>query len=115
MARKPNLDATSRAATAYSDFTKNYRQSSNVLDQRDGKGYQRDHEARGSPTPKDAEYGARTSSGRIGRTSSAGDTQTPDDYATSDIGSKSSPTTPPNSTRKVDPEEAVQRTHRDRK
>lgn len=38
MAKKPLLDATSRPSTAYSEFTKNYRSSENVVDQRDGNG-----------------------------------------------------------------------------
>lgn len=119
MARKPLLDATSRPATAYSEWTKNYRQSANVKDRR-GKMWDKPTE-----TPVDALYDSRQKMGdpRLSRGGPGGmtgrvkeDTSTLDDYASdmAGFGMKSGDTTPTSSTRKVSAEEAIRRTHTER-
>lgn len=109
MAKRPVLDATSRPKSAFSDWTKNYRQSTNIVDER-AKQY------RPTDTPKDAEYGT-VSNGKIqGRPASASNDTTPDDNS-DDIrtmgGGRKTET--PTSTRKVSPDEAIRKTHIERR
>lgn len=133
---KLRLDATSRAPTKYSDFTKGYRQSSNLIDQRDGQGEWRVAEGlmsslekldradqinrrRKGPTPIDRIDDTRTkrTGGGGGTQTGYGDESTPDDYSGGGIaeGGLKSGTTPSTSTRKASPEEAIERTYNARK
>lgn len=125
MAKKLNLSIsdTSVNRTKFGDFTRNYRQSANVVDQRDGRGDFRASSDMYGRTGADStnlrEFYDQGGRGRT-RTSSTStpsnnsvDTATPDDYASTDIGAKISATTP-SQTRKVDAEEAVRRTHFER-
>lgn len=133
--RKLVLDATTRTPTKYSDFTKGYRSSSNLIDQRDGQGDlrvamdlmgyiedgvkkdSRDRYKKG-PTPIDRIDDTRTKrTGGGGSTGTGGDPydssgNTPDDYGVTEFGPKKSDTT---SARKVSPEEAIDRTFNKRK
>lgn len=145
MARKPNVSATSRAATAYSEYTGRYRQSENIEDRRKGlapsqaaeissisrRPNSNDEVDDGSyggfdkipkipsdpnktPAPRSAETATpnterrwnrspldtRVGSGSTGQERTWGPDVNPTDTGV---------------TRKVDPEEAIQATHRDRK
>lgn len=123
---KLNLRATddSRKPTKYSEFTRSYRQSENVVDNRDGNGSDRakrgvygEYSGRTYDTSRPSkndlnpngydEYPAR----KHRDTSTTPDSQKGgDDGATGyDYHSTTS------STRKVSPEEAIQVTHKDRK
>lgn len=102
--------------SGYGDWTRNYRQSTNVEDRRRKVADMPDR------TPRDFDYAevSKMNDPSLSRTRTGGstgayknDTQTPDDYATSDIGYKPNQTTP-SSTRKVDAEEAIRRTHFER-
>lgn len=105
----------------YSEWTRNYRQSDYIEDRRDS-GYQTANAAfdsgykKAGPTPKDREDDTRTR-----KTSSASTPSTYDPYTGGDDGATGHDPhstfsgTPSSTTRKVDVEEAIQRTHRDRK
>ena len=82
MAKKPLLDATSRPDSPYSDFTRGYRMSDNVIDKRNTQ-----NEMKPSRTPRDTkatisdvmfpgQFGGATGRGRGGDQSN-----TPDDYS----------------------------------
>lgn len=103
MAKKPLLDATSRPESTYSAFTKNYRASDSIIDRR-GKQYRPT-----STNPRGGSVGGGTGPVRE-------DTQAVDDYNSdmAGFGGKSSETTPRNSSRKVDADEAIRRTHTER-
>lgn len=127
MAKKLNLTIADPSANdkTYKPFVSNYRQSANVIDRRDGRGEIRastDMYGRSGVTEntnvrefyeKGAKGKTRTSPNATPVSGSTVDSTTPDDYATSDIGAKFSQTTP-NSSRKVDAEEAVRKTHFER-
>jgi hypothetical protein len=109
--------------TKYGDFTRNYRQSSNVIDQRDNRG---DFRARsdmfgrtGADSTNLREFYEQGGRGRTRDTGTSTRPQTseiatPDDYSGgAAYGGMVSETTP-NSTRKVDAEEAIRKTHFER-
>lgn len=121
--RKMLLDATTRAPSAFSEFTRNYRQSSNIEDRRDSQ-----KELRDSRTPTSARGGVSAmrpdSRGGTGSGREISD-GTPDDYTggAAEGGSSagktraqypSAPTSyqaeiqySASQARKVDPEEAI--------
>ena len=112
--RKLLLDATSRPETSFSNFTKTYRTSDNVEDRRGERKDAALSEPIGSTMKKMGPRGTNTPMGPGGGgTGKAGgdfgSDQTPDDFATSDLGGKFSPTTD-RQTRKVSPEEAIDKT-----
>lgn len=90
--------------SGYREFTKNYRQSSNVEDRRGEMAAHRAKVASSGRTPVDAEYGTRTPRTKTTDGGTGGGGIDPF------TGEGSSGST----TRKVDPDEAVRRTSRDR-
>lgn len=104
--RKLNLsiaDPTTNQSK-YRDFTRNYRQSTNVEDRRGEHAASRARVAASGRTPVDAEYGTRTPRTRTN------DGSTGEGGVDPFTGEGSSGST----TRKVDAEEAVRRTHFER-
>lgn len=126
MARKPLLDATSQPETSFSSFTRGYRQSSNIEDRRNmNRALQpsrtpRDTKATVSDVMFPGQFSGSTGRGR------ADNGTTPDDYSIGPAeGGPVSKKTPgsgwpsvtseqQSSTRKVDAEEAVRKTHFER-
>lgn len=121
MAKKPSLSISGGLSdndSKFKDYMRGYRMSNNVEDRR-GASF------RPTETPQDVEYSSLGGDlGNMRRISiGAGTgyvregTQTTDDYSDDmqAYGGNKPSTTTPTSTRKVSPEEAIQRTHRDRK
>lgn len=131
MAKKPLLDATSKPKSTFGSFTAGYRQSGNIEDKRDGRGeirartdmYGMDFGNGSASTNlndfyrKDAKGNTRTKGTSTPSQRSIEDTSdnTPDDYAPLDIGSKYSATTPSSSSYKASIDEAIRKTHIERK
>lgn len=107
MAKKPLLDATSRPPSAFSAFTAGYRLSSNVEDRRGKKQYDP------TDTPSDYTAGMTSTSGSASRPKTEEDEM----YGTSSNKGDTTPSsrTSGSTTRKVDAEEAIRRTHIERK
>lgn len=117
MAKKPSLSISGGLSdndSKFKDYMRGYRMSNNVEDRR-GASF------RPTETPRDTDYNFMTSDRRTSVGAGTGyvreGTQTVDDYSDDmqAYGGNKPSTTTPTSTRKVDAEEAIQRTHRDRK